>query len=42
MWKESLGIAERSDVLKLKITNWFSKYDEWLDVEKNVVEYLKR
>jgi SAM-dependent methyltransferase len=41
--KESLGITERNDgfIEAEDPRVWFSKYDEWLDVEKKAMEYVK-
>jgi hypothetical protein len=41
--KESLGISERNDgfIEAEDPQIWFSKHDEWLDVEKKAMEYVK-
>jgi SAM-dependent methyltransferase len=41
--KESLGITERNDgfIEAEDPQIWFSKYDEWLDVEKKAMGYVK-
>jgi SAM-dependent methyltransferase len=41
--KNSFGITERSDgfIEPEDPQIWFSKYDEWLDVEKKAMKYVK-
>ena len=41
--KESLGITERNDgfIEAEDPQIWFSKYNEWLDIEKKAMEYVK-
>jgi hypothetical protein len=41
--KESLGITERNDgFMEAEDPQiWISKYNEWLDVEKKAMEYVK-